>query len=279
MLPTHTPSTLYVDGHNLLHRAAFGFPARITSRSGRDITLVFGFFALIRAGARSLDATPEVIVVFDGQDGAAERRALLPHYKPPVAGDDEVFADLPRIHEGLDLLGIHWIEDNQWEADDVIASLIAAHPSGEHLIMSTDKDFYQLLSDRVSVLNTQRRADRRRIHPAEVHAKHGVLPHQWCDYRALAGDKSDNIRGIRGIGDKTASKLLADEARLEDLGDLGRLTGGIGQLIRDQWDELILWRTLIQLRNDIPLATGIGTHQHSSLPPAPEIVGALDLWK
>ncbi|MGH3906533.1 MAG: 5'-3' exonuclease [Pseudonocardiaceae bacterium] len=277
---TPAPPRLYVDGHNLLHRTAFGFPARITSRSGRDITLVFGFFALIRAGARSLEAAPEVVVVFDGQDGATERRALLPHYKPPVTGDDEVFADLPRIREGLDLLGVQWIENNQWEADDVIASLVAADPSREHLIMSTDKDFYQLLSHRVSVLNTQRRADRRRIHPAEVHDKHGVLPHQWCDYRALTGDKSDNIPGIRGIGDKTASRLLTDEAHLEDLDKLGRLIGRIGQLVHYQWDDLMLWRTLIQLRTDIPLPpTTIGTYQPSSLPPAPEIVGVLDLWK
>lgn len=279
MRPTHAPPRLYVDGHNLLHRAAFGFPARITSRSGRDITLVFGFFALIRAAARSLETAPQVIVVFDGHDGAVQRRALLPRYKPPVAGDDEVFADLPRIHEGLDLLGIQWIEHNQWEADDVIASLIAAHPSREHLIMSTDKDFYQLLSRWVSVLNTQRRADQRRIHPAEVYEKHGVLPHQWCDYRALTGDKSDSIPGIRGIGTKTASRLLADEAHLEDLDKLDRLTGRIGQLIRHQWDDLILWRTLIQLHTDIPLPIVMRTHQPSSLPPAPEIVGTLNLWK
>jgi DNA polymerase I len=276
---TDAPPRLYVDGHNLLHRAAFGFPARITSRSGRDITLVFGFFALIRAGARSLDTPPEVIVVFDGQDGAVDRRALLPRYKPPVTGDEEVFADLPRIQDGLTLLGIGWIENTRWEADDVIASLIAAHPAREHLIMSTDKDFYQLLSSRVSVLNTQRRADCRRIRPAEVYDKHGVLPHQWCDYRALTGDKSDNIPGIRGIGDKTAARLLADGAHLEDLDKLDRLTGRIGYLIRHQWDQLILWRTLIQLRTDVPLPTAIGTHEPSSLPSAPDIIGALDLWK
>lgn len=273
----NAPPRLYVDGHNLLHRAAFGFPARITSRSGRDITLVFGFFALIRAGARSLDTPPEIVVVFDGHDGAAGRRALLPQYKPPVTGDDEVFADLPRIHDGLNLLGIHWIENNQCEADDVIASLIVAYPAREHLIMSTDKDFYQLLSDRVSVLNTQRRADRRRVHPAEVWEKHGVQPHQWCDYRALTGDKSDNIPGIHRIGDKTAARLLTDGAHLEDLDKLDRLTGRTGVLIRHHWDDLMLWRTLIRLRTDIPIPTA--THQHSDLPPAPDIIGQLDLWK
>ena len=279
MCAAELPPRLYVDGHNLLHRAAFGFPARITSRSGRDITLVFGFFALIRAGARSLEAPPEVIVVFDGQEGTADRRALLPCYKPPVAGDEEVFADLPRIREGLTLLGIGWLENTQWEADDVIDSLIAAHPARDHLIMSTDKDFYQLLSPRVSVLNTQRRVDRRRICPGEVYDKHGVWPPQWCDYRALTGDKSDNIPGIRGIGNKTAARLLAGGAHLEDLDKLNRLTGRIGHLIRHQWDQLMLWRTLIQLRTNVPLPTTIETHQPSRLPSAPDIIGALDLWK
>lgn len=273
------PPRLYVDGHNLLHRAAFGFPARITSRSGRDITLVFGFFALLRAGARSLPDPPEIIVVLDGQDGAADRRTLFPAYKPPVSGDEEVFADLPHIYRGLDLLNVRRIEDNRWEADDVIATLISTAPQCEHVIMSTDKDFYQLLSDRVSMLNTQRRADRRRIHPAEVVEKHAVAPHQWCDYRAMTGDPSDNIPGIRGIGHTTASRLLADGARLEDLDKLDRLTGRTGQLIRQHWANLLLWRTLIQLRTDLPLPRTTGQPRADELPAAPEIVGELDLWK
>lgn len=273
------PTQLHVDGHNLLHRAAFGFPSRITSRSGRDITLVFGFFALLRAGARSLDQPPEIIVSFDGQAGAADRRALLPTYKPPVAGDEEVFADLPHIYRGLDLLKIRHIEDNRWEADDVIATLISTAPEREHVIMSTDKDFYQLLSDRVSMLNTGRRADRRRIHPAQVRDTHAVAPHQWCDYRALTGDKSDNIPGIRGIGHTTANRLLADGAHLEDLDKLDRLTGRAGHLIRQHWDDLLLWRTLIQLRSDLPLPPAAGPPQATELPAAPQIVGQLNLWQ
>ncbi|MGH3802681.1 MAG: 5'-3' exonuclease H3TH domain-containing protein [Pseudonocardiaceae bacterium] len=168
---------------------------------------------------------------------------------------------------------------HQWEAGDVIASLVTAHPLHDYLIMSTDQDFYQLLSHRVSVLNTQRRADQRRIHSAEVHDKHGIQPHQWCDYRALTGVKSDNIPGIRGIGAKTARRLLADDAHLEDLDKLDRLTGRLGQLVYHQWDDLILWRTLIQLRTDLDIPLPAGTHQPSSLPPAPEVIGALDLWK
>ncbi|MFE0023389.1 5'-3' exonuclease H3TH domain-containing protein [Amycolatopsis sp. NPDC059021] len=277
-MPATAPPRLYVDGHNLLHRAAFGFPARITSRSGRDITLVFGFFALMRAGARSLDTPPEIVVVFDGAEGATERRTLLPDYKPPVTGDEEAFADLPYIYKGLELLDIPCVEELHHEADDIIASFVTAAPDREHVIMSTDKDFYQLLSSRVSTLNTQRRADRRRIYPDEVYDKYRVMPHQWCDYRALMGDKSDNIPGVRGVGGRTASRLLADGAHLEDLAKLDRLIGRIGASVRDSWDDLLLWRSLIQLRTDTPVPALSSRPSATTLVAAPEIVGELGLW-
>ncbi len=84
-MPVLSP-LLLVDGHNLLHRAAFGFPARITSRHGRDITCAFGFFALLRAAARSVRQPPHVIVVFDGENGADDRFPSIstrgPHCTP-----------------------------------------------------------------------------------------------------------------------------------------------------------------------------------------------------
>ncbi|MBB5159293.1 5'-3' exonuclease [Saccharopolyspora phatthalungensis] len=239
---------------------------------------MFGFFARVRAGARSLEDAPEIIVVFDGQEGAADRRTLMPGYKPPVAGDEEVFADLPLLYKGLELLDIPCAEYPCREADDIIASFIAANPGREHVIMSTDKDFYQLLSNQVSALNTQRRADRRRIDADEVYDTYAVTPHQWCDYRALTGDKSDNIPGVRGIGPKTASRLLADGAHLEDLAGLDRLTGRTGTLIRECWDDLLLWRTLIQLRTDIPLPAVTSPGAPTTPFAAPEIVGELGLW-
>jgi DNA polymerase-1 len=272
------PLNLYVDGHNLLHRAAFGFPARITARSGRDITLVFGFFALIRAATRKLPDPPHVVVVFDGENGAADRRAVLPAYKPPVAGDETVFADLPRIRDGLGLCHIPCIEHDDHEADDVIATLATRHPDSHHLIMSTDKDFYQLLGGHIGVLNTSRRADQRHIQAHDVLTRYGVTPGQWCDYRALTGDPSDNIPGIRGIGERTATRLLDGGARLEDLEGLGRLTGRAGTAITGRWDDLLTWRHLIQLRGDLPLSPLPGRQQATDMPPAPEIVGQLGLW-
>ncbi len=104
---------MLVDGRNLLNRAAFGFPARITSRSGRDITVVLGFFALVRAHRPHVARARQPVVVFDGEHSAVQRRSLCPYSKPPASGDEEVFADLPRVHDGLRLLVVPCIQTDQ----------------------------------------------------------------------------------------------------------------------------------------------------------------------
>src|SRR5579859_2703916 len=100
-----------VDGHNLLWRAAFGFPARITSRSGIDRTAIFGFFALARAATKYLDEQAEWVVCFDGQYGTKSRQSEDASYKSNrQQGDISHLATLPSIKEGLALLGIQWVE-------------------------------------------------------------------------------------------------------------------------------------------------------------------------
>jgi DNA polymerase I len=214
---------LLVDGHNLLFRACFGTPAQIFSRDPtdkRDITTQFMFFALLRKGINDeLGHWPEVMVIFDGQDGAAGRKDTDPLYKATRPASPEALRPilaLPDVKTGLDTYGITWIEidDAEAEADDVIATLVTAHPSREILIASMDQDYYQLLRDPgpggagVRVLNTAMRPGARLIGPAEVIARYGITPGQYPDFRALCGDASDNIPGVRGVGAKTAATLL-----------------------------------------------------------------------
>src|SRR5918992_1538532 len=124
-----SPSLLLVDGHNLVFRATFGFPARIYSRDKcRDVTGVFGFFALLRVAIRDeLPAPPEVMVVFDGEYGAAGRRETDDRYKANRPADTDAIKPilaLPDIKRGLDAYGICWIEIDDAEADDVIATMV-----------------------------------------------------------------------------------------------------------------------------------------------------------
>jgi DNA polymerase I len=182
---------LLIDGHNLLFRACFGTPAQIWSRDEhdrRDLTTEFMFFALLRKGINEeLPGWPEVVVVFDGQDGSAHRKEADSGYKAnrPAGGESlKPIRALPSVKAGLDLFAITWIEITDAEADDMIATLAASCRERDVLIASVDQDFYQLRGDAgpghgsVRVLNTARRAGSRLTGPAEVRARHGVTPAQ-----------------------------------------------------------------------------------------------------
>lgn len=280
------PPLLLVDGHNLLWGATFGFPAAVMSRDKkRNLTGLFAFFALLRVAIRDEvpGGAPEVIVVFDGQFGGADRRAADGGYKAQRPTGDDALAPilfLPDVKQGLDNRGIAWIEIDHAEADDAIATLVAATPAPRPiLLMSRDQDYYQLVDDtRIRVLNTKRRAGDRLIGAAAVRDRFGVSPAQWPDFRALAGDPADNIPGVRGIGAVTAAGLLAGGLRLDDLPGSGRLATGRGRGVLEQWDTVLKWREMIRLRTDLELPV-TPTGQASPALPAPrDVVEQLGRW-
>ncbi len=283
---------LLVDGHNLLFRACFGTPAQILSRDERDrrdLTTQFMFFALLRKGINDeLGDWPEVIVVFDGQDGAAQRKETDPGYKatrPDTPQALRPILALPDVKTGLDMYGITWIEIDDAEADDVIATLTAADPARDILIASMDQDFYQLLRDPgpgcgpVRVLNTAMRPGNRLVGPDQVIARYGISPRQYADFRALCGDASDNIPGVRGIGAKTAAALLSGGLTLDDLPASGRLTGGKGAVITAAWPQVLTWRSMILMRTSLVLPAWPAGSATIPLPVPGEVITKLGLWR
>lgn len=274
-----TVPLLLVDGHNLLWRAEYGFPARVTSRDGADRTAVFAFFALLRAAVTDLDRLVEVIVAFDGEHGAAHRQTGDPDYKANRAGIDLApILALPDVKDGLDNLGVQWTELDGEEADDVIASVAHQHPDRHVLVMSTDRDYLQLIDDRVQVCNTARRKDRQLIGPADVVDRYRVQPRQWCDFRALTGDPADNIAGVAGVGDRTAARLLDGGLTLDQLPGSGRLTGAKGAAITAAWPLVLAWRDLIRVNPAIDLPLHLTATATPPLPTAARVLERLELW-
>jgi DNA polymerase-1 len=280
----NTPPLLLVDGHNLLWGATFGFPAEIRSRDKtRLLTGLFGFFALLRVAIREdVSEPPEVIVVFDGQYGASDRQLLDPTYKAQRPTDEAALAPiqfLPDVKRGLDQCAIAWTELEHAEADDVIATLVRTTPSPRPiLLMSRDRDYYQLVTDRVSVLNTKMRAGQRHIGPAQVFERYQVTPAQWADYRALTGDPADNIPGVHGIGAKTAATLLAGGLTLDDLAESGRLDTGRGRAVRTQFDLAIKWRDMIRLNDNLAVPLSPTGAVSPPLPRPADVLESLGLW-
>ncbi len=274
-----TPALVLVDGHNLLWRAAFGFPAKVTARDGTDRTAVFAFFALLRVALRQLDQPVECLVCFDGQFGAQWRQQVDETYKQNRQEIDlSPIVGLPDIQRGLSMRGVTWVELDQEEADDVIASLVRLDPQRPTFVLSTDRDYLQLVSEYVTVLNTAMRSGNRLFGPTEVFDRYGVHPWQWCDYRALTGDQADGIAGVPGIGAKTAARLLAGGAVLETLENSGRLDGRVGQRVVECWDQVLAWRDLIRLRDTIDLPCRLTRAETKPLPAPAEILEELKLW-
>ncbi|WP_439681594.1 5'-3' exonuclease [Embleya sp. MST-111070] len=275
---------LLVDGHHLLFRSFFGFPARITSRDKRrDLTGVFGFFALLRVAVRDeFVQSPEIVVVFDGERGVAGRREIDQGYKaqrPTDASALAPIASLPDIQRGLDELNVRWIEIDDAEGDDVIATAVTRTTDGRSVrIMSGDRDFYQLAAASVRILNTAIKSGSRLIGPPEITARYGVSPHRWADLVALLGDKSDNLPGIRGIGPVTARRLLAGGLSLEDLTESGRLTGRVGELVSAGLDRALIVRGLVRMRTDVALPFLPIGRSSVPLPRPADILETLELW-
>ncbi len=205
----HAPrlSLLLVDGHAYAYRS-FHAIRNLSSPSGQPTNAIFGFVKALKTLGSSLAPT-HLAVVWDG-GLAAERLALLPEYKaqrPPMP--DALEAQLDGMVFWLAASGIFSLCRDGVEADDAIASL-ASHAAGsgvEVVIASADKDFLQLVSPRVGILNPNDKTGR--IWSAEdVVAKTGVEPGQIVDWLCLVGDAVDNIPGIPGVGAKTAAELL-----------------------------------------------------------------------
>jgi DNA polymerase-1 len=251
MLPLFEPKgrVLLVDGHHLAYRTFHALKGLTTSR-GEPVQAVYGFAkSLLKALKEDGDS---VIVVFDAKAPSFRHEA----YEGYKAGRAPTPEDFPRqlalIKELVDLLGLARLEVPGYEADDVLASLAkkAEKEGYEVRILTADKDLYQLLSDRIHVLHPEGYL----ITPAWLWEKYGLRPDQWADYRALTGDESDNLPGVKGIGEKTARKLLEEWGSLERLlKNLDRLKPAIREKILAHMDDLKLSWDLAKVRTDLPL--------------------------
>jgi DNA polymerase I len=219
---TKPKRVVIVDGHALAYRSYFGLARgseRLQNSKGEPTHAIYGFIKTIlkhlREGLKKGEGA--VIVVFD-PPVKTFRHEMFSEYK---AGRAETPEDLPkqiqRIKEIVDAMCLTRLELAGYEADDVIGT-IAKRAEAEGIdayILTSDRDAYQLLSDKVRVIGS----DDKLITPAEVKAKYGVSVEQWTDYRALTGDSSDNIPGAKGIGPKGAVKLLEVNGTLQHILD------------------------------------------------------------
>ncbi|MBV8147660.1 MAG: hypothetical protein JO092_01050 [Candidatus Eremiobacteraeota bacterium] len=250
-------SLMLLDTYGLVYRAFFALPGLTTSK-GVPINAAYGFTMMLNKLIGDEKPT-HVVAAFD-KGMPAERVALFKEYKAQrSAMPDELRSQFALVRRILAAHRIPIVEVEGQEADDVIATLAAqAQEAGEQTIVVTgDLDLLQIVNERTTVLVTRRGiTELGRYDPAAVRERFSLEPSQLPDFRGLKGDPSDNLPGIPGVGEKTASKLLQTAGSLDALVARPVLAGNpkLQKLIEEFGQQACLCRAVSTVRRDLPLS-------------------------
>ena len=245
-------ASLYlIDGHNVLYRTFFGVP-RLTAPDGTPTNVVLGVARILLKILRE-ERPDAVVAVFDSRE-PTPRHAIYPEYKANrLKTPEDLAAQIPVVDEMIDALGVRRIDVAGAEADDIIGTLSrrAEERGMDVVIVSSDKDMYQLVSPRVKVRDGLKEHT---VGEAQVEEVFGVPPGKVADLLALAGDPSDNVPGVPGIGEKTASELIREFGSLDEvLAHPERLKGARREKIEKGADAARLALRLVTIDRDIPI--------------------------
>lgn len=219
---------MVLDTSYLYYRAFFGMPSSMRAPDGTPVNAIRGLLDSITRLVEQY--SPEILAcAWDDDWRPAWRTELVPSYKAhrveesvPLGVDqeetpDELGIQVPLIRELLDALGIPVIGAADHEADDVLGSLATQH-AGTTLVVTGDRDLFQLVDDNTSVIWVgQGVAKNVAVDAAWLHNKYGVFPDRYVDFSVLRGDPSDGLPGVKGVGEKSAARLTELFPSLEEL--------------------------------------------------------------
>jgi DNA polymerase-1 len=235
---------LAVDGDSLAHRAYHALPKSIKGADGKPANALVGFANFL---LRLWDAEQPaaVLVGWDSLDAPTYRHEALADYQSGREFEQPILDQLAVLPDFVSAFGFACAKAAGYEADDFLAAA-AAHWNGPVLVTTSDRDAFQLASDRVTILQPVRGvSELARVGPAEVRERYGIAPEQVPDFIALRGDSSDRIPGAPGVGPKTAADVLKQYGSLE-----GALTAGRFSTVAD---KLRLYRRVAQMDASAPL--------------------------
>ena len=248
---------LLIDGHSMAYRAFFALPAEnFTTAQGQHTNAIYGFATMLISLLKEEKPT-HVAVAFD-VSRKTFRTDIFPEYKANRAKTpDEFRSQMSFLNDLVSGFGIEQFAVEGYEADDLIATITkrAEKDGMEVLICTGDRDSFQLVTDKTTVLYPKRGvSEMARMTPDAVQEKYGMSPDQYPDFAALRGDPSDNLPSIPGVGEKTAAKWVVEYGSLQELiSNVDKVGGKVGQALRDNIDSVIRNRELTQLVHDAPV--------------------------
>lgn len=259
---------LLIDGTSHIFRAYFRVGMSLTTKEGQNIGAVYTFCLMLKKLLNHYPHTP--IILFFDAGGKNFRHDLYPEYKAHrEKPEDDLIAQIELCHQVASLYGFPVIKRHGVEADDLIGTVARCYEKIAQVeIHSPDKDFMQLVSENIRVV-VDEKTSYKVYDRAGVEEKYTIKPDLFRDFLALKGDKSDNIPGLKGCGDKTAAKWLNSYGPLESIIEHQHdITGKIGQTFRESLEIIDLSRALVTIDTAQPWPEQLDAH---ALPKPPKI--------
>ncbi|MCL2526447.1 MAG: DNA polymerase I [Coriobacteriia bacterium] len=254
-----SPNTvLIIDGHSWMHRAFHAMAHPLTAPDGSPTNAVFGFLSMLVKTLKLLNPDG-LVVAFDDGKPTARIEALAQYKIQRKPTDPDLKAQFPIIKELLGAMKVPVACVPHIEGDDILGTLSRQGEAlGMQVFLATsDRDAYQLITEKVKVISAGRGSDGPRIiGPAEVEERFGIKPCQIIDFLGLKGDPSDNIPGVPGVGEKTAAKLLAQYGTFDavlDAAAAGQVKGKVGQNLAEHRGCAEVSRFVATIVCDVPL--------------------------
>src|SRR3954470_17823334 len=238
---------LVVDGDSLAHRAYHALPKTFRRAEGKPANMLLGVSNFLVRLWES-ERPRAVVVGWDTLEVPTYRHEAFAGYQAGRQFDDDLLEQLALMPDLVRAFGFAAAKGAGFEADDFLAAAVRSEEArnGAALVVTSDRDSFQLASERTTILTPTRGvSELARIGPAEVRERYGVEPHQVPDFIALRGDPSDKIPGARGIGAKKAADLLREHGSLDALLAAGRLSA--------EAEDLLLYRRIATLDASAPL--------------------------
>jgi DNA polymerase-1 len=256
------PTLLVIDGHSLAFRAFYALPVdSFQTRDGQHTNAIHGFLSMLLLLLQNEKPT-HLAVAFDISRFSFRNRDYAEYKGTRSETPPEFKGQVPLLQDALKAMRVRTIEKEDFEADDILATLAARGVAEGYrvLLVSGDRDTIQLVNDDVTLLypNTQGVSQLKRYDTAAVIERYGIRPEQYPDVAALVGESSDNLIGITKVGEKTAVKWLGIYGDLDGiLAHADEIKGVVGQNLRDERENAIRNRRLNKLVTDVPLDVSI----------------------
>lgn len=256
-MPKKLPKLLIFDGHALIHRSFHALPTTMKTSQGEVVNAVYGFTAFLLRAIKEFK--PEMVALALDMKGPTFRHESYKQYKATrVAADPLLYAQIPRAREVAEALEIPVFQIAGCEADDVIGTMVKQMGDNvEKIIVTGDMDTLQLVDEHTKVYTMSRGVTDSLIYDeAQVKQRYGLTPDQIIEYKALRGDPSDNIPGVKGIGEKTAVELLQEFKTVKNLYKnlkSDKIKPRIRELLETYKEDAFLSHDLATIRCDIKI--------------------------